>query len=232
MHLIIVPSEYLMRMLTEYWQLPEKRVQVIYNSFEGVTAARKNNHQDREDERAGIGLRTRYLLITVCRLTGWKGVDGLIRALPELDPDVGLVIVGDGPLLAELTALAEQLGVADRVRFLGTVPRERVASLLLACDLFVLNSTYEGLPHVVLEAAAAGLPVIATDAGGTREVVRDLANAQLIPVGNSGLLVEAIRAWLGRLPVQPGVIPERFSLQHMVEATEAALIRARSEAKR
>lgn len=228
---IIVPSQYLKQMLTEHWGLPEQRVQVIYNSFEPVAPAEGYNGRDREDTRAIIGLSTRYLLITVCRLTGWKGVDGLIRALPELGPEVGLVVVGDGPLYGELTALAEQQGVSDRVRFLGTVPRERVASLLRACDVFVLNSTYEGLPHVVLEAASAGLPVIATDAGGTREVVHDLANAQLVPVGNHEALVEAIRTWIGRLPIQPAPIPERYSLQHMVEATEAALIRARGKTK-
>jgi glycosyltransferase involved in cell wall biosynthesis len=228
---IIVPSEYLKRMLTQHWGLPANRVQVIYNSFEPVAPAEGYNGRDREDARAIIGLSTRYLLITVCRLTGWKGVDGLIRALPELGPEVGLVVVGDGPLYDELTALAEQLGVSDRVRFLGTVPRERVASLLRACDVFVLYSTYEGLPHVVLEAASAGLPVIATDAGGTREVVQDLANAQLVLVGNSVMLVEAIRTWIARLPVQPCLIPERFSLQHMVEATEAVLIRARGITK-
>ena len=227
---IIVPSEYLKRMLTEHWGLPEKRVQVIYNSFEGIAAAEGYNSQDRE-VRAEIGLAARYLLITVCRLTGWKGVDGLIRALPELGPDVGLVIVGDGPLYGELTTAATQLGVADRVRFLGTVPRDGVASLLRACDLFVLNSTYEGLPHVVLEAAFAGLPVIATNAGGTGEVVRDLANAQLIPVGEPALLVEAVRTWIARLPVPPSSIPERFSLHYMVKETEAALMQTASEAK-
>lgn len=228
MHSIIVPSEYLKHMLTVHWGLPEERVQVIYNSFEQVAATEGRNYQDRENTRTEIGLSTRYLLITVCRLTGWKGVDGLIRALPELDPEVGLVIVGDGPLYGELTALATQLGVSDRVRFLGTVPRERVASLLSACDVFVLNSTYEGLPHVVLEAVSAGLPVIATDAGGTSEVVHDLTNAQLVPVGDSATLAAAIRTWIGRLPVQPAAIPERFSLHSMVRATEAALTHVRS----
>lgn len=228
---IIVPSEYLKQMLTEHWGLPAKRVRVIYNSFEGMAAAEGSENQHREVARVEIGLAARYLLITVCRLTGWKGVDGLIRALPELGPEVGLVIVGDGPLYGELTALAGQLGVSDRARFLGAVPRDRVAALLRACDLFVLNSTYEGLPHVVLEAASAGLPVIATDAGGTREVVSDLANAQLIPVGNSAQLVEAVRTWIARLPVQPAPIPERFSLRHMIEATEAELIHAGSEAR-
>jgi len=228
---IIVPSEYLKRMLTEHWGLPEKRVQVIYNSFEGTAAAERYSSQDREVTIAEIGLAARYLLITVCRLTGWKGVDGLIRALPELGSEVGLVIVGDGPLYGELTALAAQLGVVGRVRFLGTVPRDRVAPLLRACDLFVLNSTYEGLPHVVLEAASAGLPVIATDAGGTGEVVRDLANAQLIPVGKPALLVEAIHTWIARLPVLPASIPERFALHNMVEATEAVLSQTAGGAK-
>jgi glycosyltransferase involved in cell wall biosynthesis len=203
-------------------------VRVIYNSFEPSAATNALSSQSKADIRAEIDLSTKYLLITVCRLTGWKGVDGLIRTLSELGPEVGLVVVGDGPLYGELTALASHLGVSDSVRFLGMVPRERVASLLRACDVFILNSTYEGLPHVVLEAASAGLPVIATDAGGTREVVHDLANAQLVPVGDSALLAAAIRTWIGRLPVQPTAIPERFSLRFMVQSTEEALIHARS----
>jgi len=213
---IIVPSAYLKEMLVNHWRLPSDRVQVVYNSFELVGQGLAPSAP------ATAGLPVKYKLITVCRLTGWKGVDGLIRTLPAL-PDVGLVIVGDGPLYADLVALAQTLGVEERVCFVGTVPREQVPAYLKACDIFVLNSTYEGLPHVVLEAAAAGLPVIATDVGGTREVLQDMENGQLIPAGDACALREAILSWIGRLPVQPAFISERFSLQHMVQATEDVL---------
>jgi glycosyltransferase involved in cell wall biosynthesis len=210
---IIVPSSYLKEMLLKYWPLPAGCVQVVYNSFQA---------SGQELPAAPIELPVKYKLITVCRLIGWKGVDGLIQALPALS-DVGLVIVGDGPLHGNLLALAQTLRVETRVYFAGTVPREQVSAYLRACDIFVLNSTYEGLPHVALEAAAAGLPVIATDVGGTREVLQDGVNGQLIPAGDSHALQEAILSWIGRLPVRPSPIPERFSLQHMVQATEDVL---------
>ncbi len=213
---IIVPSRYLKEMLVEHWHLPSDRVQVVYNSFESA---------EQELPPAEVDLPVKHKLITVCRLTGWKGVDGLIQALPAL-PDVGLVIVGDGPLHDELVALAQRLGVETRVRFVGTVPGEQVPAYLRACDIFVLNSTYEGLPHVVLEAAAAGLPVIATAAGGTPEVLQDGVTGQLIPPGNSSALEEAILSWIGRLPISPSPLPARFSRQHMVQATEDVLQQA------
>lgn len=214
---IIVPSHYLKRMLVEHWHLPADRVQVVYNSFEA---------QEQQMSPVAIDLPVKYKLITVCRLTGWKGVDGLIQALPALS-DVGLVVVGDGPLYAELVALAQALGVETRVRFVGTVPGEQVPAYLRACDVFVLNSTYEGLPHVLLEAAAAGLPVIATAVGGTPEVLQDGPSAgQLVPPGDPDALKAAILSWIGRLPIPPSPLPVRFSLQHMVQATENVLQQA------
>jgi glycosyltransferase involved in cell wall biosynthesis len=219
---IIVPSRYLKNMLVEHWHLTADHVQVVYNSFETTGRALPP---------AVLDLPVKCKLITVCRLTGWKGVDGLIQALPEL-PDVGLVIVGDGPLYADLVALARTLGVETRVRFVGTVPGEQVSAYLGACDIFVLNSTYEGLPHVVLEAASAGLPVIATAVGGTPEVLEGGANGQLIPAGDSHALKEAILSWIGRLPVKPCPLPERFSLQHMVQATEDVLQHALQQVRR
>ena len=210
----VVPSAYLKQMLVQDWRLPANRVHIVYNSFE----------VPRQDlPAARIDLPVKYKLITVCRLTGWKGVDGLIRALSGMGPDVGLVIVGDGPLYSDLLALTHDLGLEQRVRFTGTVSKEEVFSYLRACDIFVLNSTYEGLPHVVLEAAAAGLPVIATDVGGTKEVMQDIAAGQLVPAGDAAALEKAIRTWIGRLPVQPQPLPERFSFQQMVRATEHVL---------
>jgi glycosyltransferase involved in cell wall biosynthesis len=214
MDAIVVPSAYLKQMLVQQWRLAADRVHLVYNSFEAA---------GQDVPPARIDLPVKYKLITVCRLTGWKGVDGLIRALPALGPDVGLVIVGDGPLYADLVALAQEQGVRGRVHFAGMVPKEAVPAYLRACDLFVLNSTYEGLPHVVLEAVAAGLPVIATDVGGTREVLKDIVNGQLVPAGDAQALQEAILSWIGRLPVQPSPIPERFSLPYMVRATEDVL---------
>ncbi len=209
----IVPSGYLRDMLVQSWRLSPRRVSVIYNAYEGLPEQVKPEP---------IALETKQKLITVCRLTSWKGVDGLIALLTSL-PDVGLVIVGDGPLRDQLEEQAEILGVRQRVLFAGTVARARVQGYLKACDVFVLNSTYEGLPHVILEAAAAGLPVVATNAGGTAEVMHDYAHGQLVPVGDASALHAAIIHWLGRPKPEPATLPVRFSHEQMVHDTEKLL---------
>jgi glycosyltransferase involved in cell wall biosynthesis len=219
---IIVPSGYLKQMLLEYWGLPADRVQVVYNSFLAA---------GQESPPVAIALPVKYKLITVCRLTGWKGVDGLIQALPAL-PDVGLVIVGDGPLSAELHALALKLGVDGRVLFAGTVPKEDVSAYLRACDLFVLNSTYEGMPHVILEAMAAGLPVVATAVGGSGEIIQDGVNGLLVPPGEPLALQQALLRLLNNPTERLNMVQKsqdtlhRFGLGRMVDQTEDVLSRA------
>lgn len=101
--------------------------------------------------------------------------------------------------------------------------------LMKACDLFVLNSTYEGFPHVVLEAMGAGLPVIATAVGGTPELVRDGENGVLLPPDSIGALVTAITALLSsdqernRLAAGAQHVWQRFGANEMIIRTEAVL---------
>jgi glycosyltransferase involved in cell wall biosynthesis len=178
-----------------------------------------------------LPLKTHYRLVTVCRLTTWKGVDGLIEVVAAL-PEMGLAVVGDGPERAKLEALAEQLGVLPRVYFAGQVPRAEVAAYLEACDLFVLNSRYEGLPHVLLEAMAAGLPIVATDVGGIGEVVQPGRNGWLIRPGDPAQLRRAILWALkdadlrARCSEDRAQALQRFSPSAMADATEQILKRA------
>ena len=231
---IIVPSRYLKEMLLKHWGLLASRVQVIYNSFEVATASR---HLLGETTGQGLApavvdLPVRFKLVTVCRLTAWKGVDGLIQALPALGPDVGLVIVGDGPLYADLVALAQRLGVDGRVRFVGTVPKEQVSAYLRASDVFVLNSTYEGMPHVILEAMAAGRPVVATAVGGSSEIIEDGVNGLLVPPGEPLALQQALLRVLDNPIARLNMVQKghdtlgRFSPEGMVDQTEDVLFRA------
>jgi glycosyltransferase involved in cell wall biosynthesis len=128
---------------------------------------------------------------------------------------------------------AQSYGVAERVKFLGSLPREAVRQCLNQADAFVLNSTYEGLPHVVLEAMTAGLPVIATNAGGTGEVVENNVTGLLVPAGDAFALKAAVeRLWrepaLGRQLAAKAArqLTTRFHFDAMVDATEAALLTA------
>jgi glycosyltransferase involved in cell wall biosynthesis len=110
----------------------------------------------------------------VARLAPQKAPEVFVRAaacVHRVRSDVRFWLIGDGELRAPLEALAQQLGAAPIVEFLGH--RRDVPALLRALDLFVLTSRYEGLPYSVLEAMACGLPVIATRAPGTVDVVED-----------------------------------------------------------
>jgi glycosyltransferase involved in cell wall biosynthesis len=222
---VIVPSRYL-RCLVEGWKINPEKVCVIYNAVASSGGA------SAQSVRTHIPLHhwSGKTLITVCRLVPWKGVDALIRLLPELQ-DTRLVVVGDGPLRAELEHLAHSCGISERVVFLGDVPHNEVQLYLKEADAFVLNSSYEGLPHVVLEAMVAGIPVIATNSGGTGEVVENNTSGILVPVGNTTELGRGIkRLWddptLGtQLAAEATqLLSKRFSFEAMVDATEAILL--------
>jgi glycosyltransferase involved in cell wall biosynthesis len=214
---VIVPSRYLARWVVG-WGVPAEKIVVIYNAVEPVDGV----------EPLPVPLKTPIKAVTVGRLIPLKRVDGLLEALKEL-PDLGLVVVGDGPERLRLERRARELGVSDRVYFAGQRSKKEALGLMAACDLFVLNSVHEGLPHVVLEAMALGLPVVATAAGGTPEVVRDGETGVLVPgrYGTLGASLSALardpalRRRLGRAARQ--WIGERLSAETMIRLTEETL---------
>ena len=219
---IIVPSRYL-RDIVAGWGLSPAKIEVIYNA---VAPALPNDPPVRLPAFAG---RT---VITVCRLVPWKGLDDLIQAVAGL-PDTRLVIAGDGPERTRLEELVRTCGAAERVLFLGHVAQHEVASCLAQADTFVLNSSYEGLPHVVLEAMAVGVPVIATRAGGTPELVEHEATGLLVPVGDRAALEAALRRLHADAPLAARLageatrrLAERFHFDTMLRATEQALATA------
>lgn len=177
---VIVPSRYLERIVVG-WGVREERVAVVYNAVDDLEAG----------SPAVIPLETTYKLVSVGRLVPWKGLDRLIGVVARL-PDVGLAIVGDGPERRRLETTVRQHDCADRVWFAGQRDRRDALRIVAGADLFVLNSTYEGFPHVVLEAQMVGTPVIATDAGGTSEAVVDGETGRLVPVDDPPRLASGI----------------------------------------
>ncbi|NOZ83155.1 MAG: glycosyltransferase family 4 protein [Euryarchaeota archaeon] len=130
--------------------------------------------------------------VMVCfagRLVGVKGVDVLIRAVSMCRSELTLVVAGDGPERERLELLAEELGVSERVRFLGWVSGAEV--LLSACDVFVLPSYSEGLPMALVEAMAAGRACVVTDIG--LPVVHGVTGL-VVRAGDAGALAEALDA--------------------------------------
>ena len=134
----------------------------------GVNADRFNPAHDPHDATTG----DRFTLLHVGRLVSRKHVDLGLRALAALDrDDVELLVAGDGTHRTRLETLADRLGVADRVTFLGFVPEADLASLYAGSDAFLFLSRYEGFGLTFLEAMASGTPVIGTSVGGFPDIV-------------------------------------------------------------
>jgi len=126
------------------------------------------------------------------RFSAQKSLDVALRAVAACD-GVDLALAGDGPERGRLGALVAELGLGDRVRFLGAQPRETVLELLAAADGELLSSGWENFPHALVEGLAVGTPVIATGVGGVGEIVADGVNGLLVPPGEPEALAAAIR---------------------------------------
>jgi glycogen(starch) synthase len=134
-------------------------------------------------------------IVFVGRLHAQKGVDTLVRAAALL-PGVPVTLAGDGPERAAVELLARQLGVTDRVRVTGFRPHREVPALLAGADVVVLPSRYEELGTALVEAMAAGRPVVASAVGGIPELVRDGVDGLLVPPGDPAALAGAIEKLL------------------------------------
>ncbi len=185
---IICVSEAVARFTQRRSHVPTSRIEVVPNGVE--TDAAPTGRVTRET----LGLpRDSVAAIFVGRLDPQKGVDVLLRAVAsakERVPALELLIVGAGPDRDSLVALARQLDIEARTHWLGF--RADVPALLHAADLFVLPSRWEGMPNVVLEAMAAGLPVIATATEGTSEIVRHDETGALVPIDADDALAREI----------------------------------------
>jgi len=131
-------------------------------------------------------------ILYVGRLIQAKGVQDLIEAHRRLDREIPLIIVGDGPYKRHLQKIA---GNDGNIRFLGELSGEYLADAYRSTSIFVNPSYSEGLPTAVMEAAAFGVPVIATDVGGTGEVVQDGATGLLVRPGDVDGMKQAI-SWM------------------------------------
>jgi len=181
---IVVPSAYL-RQIAIGWGLDPSRVDVVPNP-----APELPEHPTRDEARATLGIDG-FALGVAGRLTAQKALGDTLEALARV-PDVALLVLGDGPERAELERRAGELGLADRVRFLGAGTRDDVIALFRAVDAALLTSAWENLPHTLLEALATGTPVIATAVGGIPEVVRDGENGLLVPPRDIAAIASAI----------------------------------------
>jgi GalNAc-alpha-(1->4)-GalNAc-alpha-(1->3)-diNAcBac-PP-undecaprenol alpha-1,4-N-acetyl-D-galactosaminyltransferase len=189
---------------------------------------------------APTAVERRREIVAIGRLVPQKGFDVLLRAFAEVagdHPEWRLTICGEGPARGELTALAAQLGIADRVAMPGQV--HDVRQRLRDASLFVLSSRFEGFPNALLEAMAAGIAIVATRCpSGPSEILRDCAPAILAPVDDAAALAAAIAVMLAdparRIACGRAarIAAQRFDAPAVVDVWESVLARAAAQRSR
>jgi glycosyltransferase involved in cell wall biosynthesis len=192
----------------------------------GVPTERAQSKRSRADVRAELGVGDGFMVLSTGRLAEQKGLEYLIRAAALLRghlPEARIVLAGDGPLRETLSRLVSDLRLEETVSVLGH--RSDVGDLLAASDLVALPSLWEGLSISLLEAMAAGKPVVTTSIGSNREVTNDGETAALVPPKDPESLAEVIRSLaadrtrleeLGSRGQQ--VQRERYGLPRMLDA--------------
>lgn len=208
---VIAPSQYLARIVSGW--VPWKKIDVIYNGI----AVDAGNSRERENNA----------IVSSGRLVPWKGFSELVDVVTR-NASWKLKIFGSGP---EHENVLKRAGAAGgRIEILEQVSHEKLQEEFATAAVFVLNSRYEGLSHTLVEAMAAGTPVIATNVGGNPEVVQDGVNGFLIEAGDSAALERALQQLLSdeslrrRIGSAARERAKEFSIEKTLEAT-ASLIK-------
>lgn len=188
---------------------PAERIETLYNRIDVQSV--RSRLESRDAARKALGLpQGAWVVGNVGRLHPDKDqatlLHGFALALPQLPAGSLLAIMGSGPLEATLNALAAQLGVVEKVRFLGQVPNG--LRYFKAFDVFALTSDHEPFGMVLLEAMAAGVPIICTDCGGGREVVQEVG--RLTPLGDATELANALVQQAHSSPEETNLLKERM----------------------
>lgn len=190
---VVAVSRDLAGFLSERLRLPPREIAVLPNGIP-IPDLPADRLEARRAARAALHLPAEGpLAVCVGNLYPVKDHATLLRALPRL-ANLRVAIAGRGAEETRLRSLSAELGVSDRVTLLGV--RSDVNTVLAAGDLFVQPSRSEGLPLSILEAMAAGLPIVATRVGGVPEAVTDGETGLLVPPGDPGTLSEALAALL------------------------------------
>jgi len=170
--------------------VPRHKIRYIPN---GVDTERfKPNLEDRLKFRKELGVDG-FVWLAVGRFDPPKDYPSMLQAFARVvhkHSNTILLIAGDGPLRKTMENLARELGIEKRTKFLGI--RRDIPQLMNAADAYVMSSSWEGMPNVLLEASATGLPIVATDVGGNREIVLDGVTGFLVPPRNPEALARTM----------------------------------------
>lgn len=227
---VVGVSEHTTENLHRYERIPRRKLVTIPNGIDGRLF---EGTVDRAAIRSSLGVPPgARVALFGSRLEAQKDVPTLLAAMAMLAarrPDLHLVIAGQGSLQDDLRARAAALGISARVSFVGV--RLDMPDLLRAADLFVLSSIWEGLPMVILEALAAGCPIVSTAVGGVPAAVVDGETGLLVPPSDPSALAGALERMVGDDALRRRVaaagralFAERFSAAAMARRYEALYV--------
>ena len=217
---IIVPSEYLKGLVT-VWGIPTDKIQVIYNAVLTDSIGMVPEAMNKLPQP---------LVVSVGRLVPWKGMDRLIDGIWSArreESNASLVIVGDGPERTNLEQYATKM-LKENYLFTGELSHADALAVIQKADIFVLNSSYEGLSHVLIEALKLGSSIITTNAGGNSEVIMK-GDGIIINVGDERFLASSLKSLIDhkeervRLSIAARKSGQRFSPTVMLNATAVFL---------
>ncbi len=173
----------------------KQKIGVIYNGIDTDKFKPLQNQSSALNSKAELYLEKFIITPGASRITDRKGLNYLIDAvamMQEKYPQVHLRIMGEGNARLRLEKQVEELRLSARVEFLGRIPREETSGYYQEADVFVLPSLNEGMSNAMLEALSSGLPILATDAGGTKELVTDGENGYIIRMKDATHLAEKL----------------------------------------
>jgi glycosyltransferase involved in cell wall biosynthesis len=176
---------------------PRQEIGVIYNGVDIQTFIPRSLASGTESPEAKLRGNLKFIITTgASRITARKGIKYLLEALNKLLPEypnLYLELMGEGDEKENLEKISKDLGLEKNVKFVGRIPRENTAPYYQEASIFVLPSLNEGMSNAMLEALASGLPILATDTGGTRELVEDGKNGFIIQTKSSDNIAEKIK---------------------------------------
>lgn len=207
---VVTPSKYLQRMVIG-WGAKSENVMVVYNSVEVAEIVEK---QKPEGEQ---------WIVTGGRLVKWKGYDVIMNAFSKIaGNNMKLIILGSGP---EHARLAQRAQGRDDILCTGLLSREETYQYIKAADVFVLNSAYEGLSHILIESMKLGTYILASDKGGNPELLEGRNVGEVFPYNDEVALTEMLQSVLANKKV-PSITNSElqiFSVEEMIANTEAVL---------
>ncbi len=222
----------------ERGMVPEHKMKMIPNGI--VTDRFRFNLEARNRLRRKLGIDDRFVWLAVGRLEEAKDYPDMLQAMVKIQhhqENPLLLVVGEGSLESTVKTLARSLNIDTSVRFLGF--RLDIPDLLSASDAYVMSSAWEGMPLVLLEASSAGLPIVATDVGGNREVVLDEESGLLVKPRAPDALAQAMLRMMDLSPEarqQMGAMGGRhveatYNIEHIVDLWEELYLTLLAEKK-